>query len=151
MKISSTKTITEKEGFGATIYLLDYYWKLTGFDDLTDILSGSEYLEKDTPADSAFWEYWLDAIEKVKKDGFPLKDNIKNNKTITEKEGYEAMFYMLYDYWKLTKSKDLTDILKGTGYIENGTPADSAFWEYWLDAVEKVKKEGSPPLKRLKK
>jgi hypothetical protein len=74
---------------------------------------------------------------------------ISSEKTITEKEGYEAMLYMLYFYWKLTGSNDLTDILSGGEYVEKDTPADSAFWEYWLEAIEKVKKEGPPPLKRL--
>jgi hypothetical protein len=71
MKISSDKTITEKEGYEAMLYMLIHYWELTGSNDLTDILSGGEYIEKDTPADSAFWEYWLEAVEKVKKDGPP--------------------------------------------------------------------------------
>jgi hypothetical protein len=75
---------------------------------------------------------------------------IFSNDIITEKEGYEAMLYMLKAYWQATGSKDLTDILSGGEYwpVPN-RPADSAFWEYWLEAVEKVKKEGSPPLKEL--
>ena len=74
---------------------------------------------------------------------------ISSDKTITEKEGYEAMLYMLMNYCELTGSNDLTDILSGGEYVEKDTPADSAFWEYWLEAIEKVKKEGPPPLKEL--
>lgn len=74
---------------------------------------------------------------------------ISSNKTITEKEGYEAMIYMLKGFFELTDSKDLTDIISGGEYITEDTPADSAFWEYWLEAVEKVKKDGAPPLKEL--
>ncbi len=74
---------------------------------------------------------------------------ISSEKTITEKEGYEAMLYMLMNYWELTGSNDLTDILSGGEYVEKDTPADSAFWEYWLEAIEKVKKDGPPPLKEL--
>ncbi len=50
------------------LYMLKSYWKLTGSNDLTDILSGGEYWLE---ADTAFWEYWLEAIEKVKKEGPP--------------------------------------------------------------------------------
>lgn len=72
MKISTTQTITDKEGYEAMLYMLKYYRELTGSNDLTDILSGGEYFwDNDTPADSAFWQYWLEAIEKVKKDGPP--------------------------------------------------------------------------------
>ncbi|MDR1284658.1 MAG: hypothetical protein LBJ88_00485 [Campylobacteraceae bacterium] len=74
---------------------------------------------------------------------------ITSKRTITEKEGYEAMLYMLMDYWELTGSNDLTDILSGGEYIQKDTPADSIFWEYWLQAIEKVRKYGAPPLKKL--
>ncbi len=75
---------------------------------------------------------------------------INSEKTITEKEGYEAMLYMLMNYLEFTGSNDLTDILSGGEYIEKDTPADNAFWEYWLEAIEKVRKEGPPPLKELR-
>lgn len=76
---------------------------------------------------------------------------ISSEKKITEKEGYEAMLYMLMHFWELTGSNDLTDILSGGEYVEEDTPADSAFWEYWLEAIEKVKRDGPPPLKKLSK
>ena len=74
---------------------------------------------------------------------------IKSEKQISEKEGYEAMLYMLATYWEFTGSNDLTDILSGGEYVEKDTPADIAFWEYWLDAIEKVRTDGPPPLKEL--
>ena len=74
---------------------------------------------------------------------------ISSDKTITEKEGYEAMLYKLESYWKLTDSNEITDILSGGSYLLEDTPGDSSFWEYWLQAVEKVRKEGSPPLQKL--
>ncbi len=75
---------------------------------------------------------------------------IKGTTSITDKEGYEAMLYTLYDYWKLTGSRDLTDILSGGEYVEEDTPADSAFWEYWQESIEKVRREGPPPFKVLR-
>ena len=75
---------------------------------------------------------------------------ISSNGMITEKEGYEAMLYMLKAYWEATGSNDLTDILSGGEYwLEVNKPADSAFWEYWLEAIDKVRKEGPPSLKEL--
>ena len=75
---------------------------------------------------------------------------ISSNEMITEKEGYEAMLYMLKAYWGATGSNDLTDILSGGEYwLEVNKPADSAFWEYWLEAIDKVRNEGPPPLKEL--
>ena len=76
---------------------------------------------------------------------------ISSNEIITEKEGYEAMLYMLKAYLEATGSSDLTDILSGGEYwLEANRPADSAFWEYWLEAIDKVKKEGPPRLKELR-
>ena len=73
------------------------------------------------------------------------------NEMITKKEAYEAMLYLLKAYWKNTESNDLTDILSGGEYWP-GTdePADSAFWEYWTEAIEKVKRDG-PMFKILTK
>ena len=77
---------------------------------------------------------------KINEDGI-----ISSNEMITEKEGYEAMLYMLQSYFAATESKDLTDILSGGGYWgEADKPLDTAYWEYWLEAIEKVKKEGPP-------
>ncbi|MDR0467988.1 MAG: hypothetical protein LBG67_03970 [Campylobacteraceae bacterium] len=76
---------------------------------------------------------------------------IFSNELITEKEGYEAMLYVLMEYLENSGSNDLTDILSGGEYFWcPNVPADSAFWEYWLKGVEKVKKEGSPPLRSEK-
>ncbi|MDR3711315.1 MAG: hypothetical protein P4L51_00745 [Puia sp.] len=75
---------------------------------------------------------------------------ISSDELITEKEGYDAMLYMLKAYWEATGSNDLTDILSGGEYwLGKNKPADSAFWEYWLEAIKKVRKEGPPPLKEL--
>jgi hypothetical protein len=82
---------------------------------------------------------------KISKDGV-----ISSNELITEKEGYEAMLYMLKAYWEATESNDLTDILSGGEYwLGENRPADTAFWEYWLEAIEKVRRQGPPPLKKL--
>ncbi len=76
---------------------------------------------------------------------------IHSDQLITVKEGYEAMLYLLRYYYELTDSNDLTDILSGGEYIQEDTPTDSAFWEYWIESVEKVKKEGPPPLKQIRR
>ncbi|MDO9185792.1 MAG: hypothetical protein Q7W13_07255 [Bacteroidia bacterium] len=70
MKDERTELITKKEGYEAMLYAIKAYWENSGSKDLTDILSGGEYWQgTEEPADSAFWEYWTEAIEKVKKDG----------------------------------------------------------------------------------
>ena len=66
-RISSNETITEKEGYEAMLYTLEAYWKATGQNDLTDILSGGGYWgDPGKPTDTAYWEYWLEATEKIK-------------------------------------------------------------------------------------
>lgn len=77
MENEKSKTITQKEGYEAMLYLLKAYFENSGSNDLTDILSGGEYWKgTDEPADSAFWQYWTEAIEKVKKDG-PMYKELK--------------------------------------------------------------------------
>lgn len=76
---------------------------------------------------------------------------INSDRIITEKEGYEAMLYMLQHFYEISGSNDLTDILSGGEYLIEDAPADPIFWYYWQEAVEKVKQEGPPPLKRFYK
>ncbi len=73
----------------------------------------------------------------------------EKHELLTKKEGYEAMLYAIKIYWENSGSKDLTDILSGGEYWLGTTePADSAFWEYWIEAIEKVRKDG-PMFKKL--
>ena len=75
MEEVQNQLITKKEGYEAMLYAIKAYWENSGSNDLTDILSGGEYWSgTNEPADSAFWEYWTEAIEKVKKDGPMFKD-----------------------------------------------------------------------------
>ena len=64
------------------------------------------------------------------------------NESITLREGYEMMLHLLNNYLELTGSEDLTDILSGGEYLADGQPTDSAFWDYWLEARETLRKEG---------
>ncbi len=62
--------ISKKIGYEAMLYVLDEYYKNSGSTDLTDIISGGEYWKgENRPVDLAFWYYWIEAIEKVRRDG----------------------------------------------------------------------------------
>jgi len=92
---------------------------------------------------------WLLGYDCVTDGKIDSKGRIFSNEKITEKEGYEAMLYMLKAYREATDSNNLTDILNGGEYcVAPDVPEDSTFWMYWLEAVEKVKHEGSPPLRQ---
>lgn len=77
MRIEQHEMITKKEGYEAMLYAIKTYWENSGSTDLTDILSGGEYWEgTDVPADTAFWAYWTEAIEKVRRKG-PMMKNLR--------------------------------------------------------------------------
>ncbi len=62
---------------------------------------------------------------------------------ITDKEGYEAMLHLLKSFQELTGTEDYTDVLSpGVYWPGTSTPADPSFWDYWLDAIAKRRKEG---------
>jgi len=58
--------ITVKMGYHAMIELLRVYYKNSGSNDLTDILSAGNPVFDGLPLDKAFWYYWVDAVEKLK-------------------------------------------------------------------------------------
>lgn len=155
MKIICKDEISIRSGYEASLALIFFYWKLTPIADLTDILSGGEYIDTDTPADSAFWRYWLDEIEHTK-DGWitaktlstelGLDDVLANDDTdlfnvsrqISKKVAYEAMISMYYDYWKDTSNDDLSALLKQ--YLLKGPRF--FLWDEWLKAVAFVQENG---------
>ena len=165
--IFSDEIITEKEAYNAMLDTLKLYFDATRSNDFTDILSGSGYLggkANNKPMDTAYWAYWLEASEKIIKerpvmdvetikkstsDVKTTKDNVLfSDEMITEKEGYDVMLAMLYSYFDATKSRDIPAILSGGGYWgeADNKPTDTVYWKYWLEALEKVKKERPPVL-----
>jgi len=160
--INSQKLLTEKEGYEAFLYTLLRYWEMSGCTDLTDILSGGEYVMPGRPMDTAFWDYWLDALASVRTIGPPAlpqvprhlapagkRITIEGSQTLTEQEGYEALLYTLLHYWQQTGKEDLTAILSAGAYVEPDTPADPVFWDAWREAIATVRRQGPPPLKVL--
>ena len=57
LTINSQKLLTEKKGYEAFLYTLLRYWQMYSCTDLTDILSGGEYVVPGRPMDTAFWYY----------------------------------------------------------------------------------------------
>lgn len=159
---NSQKLLTEKEGYEAFLYTLLRYWEMASCTDLTNILSGGEYVAPSRPMDTAFWYYWLDALTDVRTLGPPQLANvprqmaisdkriaIEGSQTLTEQEGYEALLYTLLQYWENTGKDDLTAILSAGAYVEPDMPADPVIWYAWLEAIATVHQQGPPPLKVL--
>lgn len=67
------------------------------------------------------------------------KNEIMAEKTLNEKEAYLAMFYFLDNLFDLTNDDSLGGFLGSMRLLEDGLPADRAYWEDWLDAVKKAK------------
>jgi len=154
VKITNNDLITKLEGFEAMFNFLEYYIDLTGCtEDLLVILTGSKYIETDTPLDSAFWDYWVDVIENNNKLKQIISQESKirtnDNECITKKEGFEAMLFTLEFYYKSTKDENIIHILEKNSFIDTKTQLKLSFWECWLNAIEKVKKGEWIPLQKF--
>ncbi|MCR5890963.1 hypothetical protein LRS06_24885 [Hymenobacter sp. J193] len=162
LTITSQELLTEKEGYEAFLYTLLRYWQMSRCTDLTDILSGGEYVAPGRPMDTAFWYYWLDALTSVRTLGPPALPQvprhlapadtriaIAGNEPLTEQEGYEALLYTLLQYWENTGKDDLTAILSAGAYVEPDTPADPLIWYAWREAIATVRRQGPPPVKEV--
>lgn len=78
-------------------------------------------------------------------DKITIDDSVFSNELITEREGYDAVLYMLNSYWEETGSDDLTELLSKSGYGSDAFKTkDSDLWRNWLEAIDKVKKDGPP-------
>jgi hypothetical protein len=66
---------------------------------------------------------------------------------INEEQAYKAMFRFLENYYELTKSDDIGDLLGGMNQelFADGRPADPAMWEDWQTALREVLASPQPP------
>ena len=58
---------------------------------------------------------------------------------LSTKDAYKAMFVFLERIYNITKSDELGILLGSMSLLDNNKPVDSAMWEDWLKAIEKVK------------
>ncbi len=66
-----------------------------------------------------------------------------NDKLLDEKQAYKAMFYFLENYYFLTSDNTIGGILGSMQLLNDGKPADPAFWADWEIAIKKVRNETS--------
>lgn len=69
-RIMEGEKLTYREAYEAMILMLYNFHKETGSTDLTDVLSGGEYIDGE-PADIAFWYRWEESIESIKSGDSP--------------------------------------------------------------------------------
>ena len=58
---------------------------------------------------------------------------------LNEKEAYNAMVSFLDSYYQRTKSDDVGSLLGDLMMLSDGTTADPAAWEDWLQAIDEGK------------
>jgi hypothetical protein len=59
---------------------------------------------------------------------------MKNKLTVLE--AFYAMHIFLEDYFKITSSDSIGALLSCMHFLDDGEPADSAFWEDWLKITD---------------
>lgn len=59
------------------------------------------------------------------------------DKALTIKEAYDAMFAFLEAYYERGKSDEIGGILGSMSLLDDGKPANAAYWSDWLKAVNK--------------
>jgi hypothetical protein len=57
---------------------------------------------------------------------------------LTEKQAFEAMVLFLEDFYQRTQANEIGGLLSDLLMAENGTTADPAAWQDWMDCVQQV-------------
>ena len=60
------------------------------------------------------------------------------DKPLSSREAYLAMFSFLEDYYSRTQSDEIGSMLSGLCLMSDGKPMDPAYWHEWEQAVEKA-------------
>src|SRR5688500_13123661 len=57
--------LTEHQAYAAVLLFLKREYKLTGSDDVATMMSGMHLVAEDDNCDPAYWEEWMEDVEKV--------------------------------------------------------------------------------------
>lgn len=60
--------------------------------------------------------------------------------SLSEKEAYQAMFSFLEHLYEITKDDSLGGFLGSMQLLPDGKPIDSAYWEDWVNIINKIVK-----------
>lgn len=60
------------------------------------------------------------------------------DKSLSSREAYLAMFSFLEDYYSRTQSDEIGSMLSGLCLMSDGKPMDPAYWDEWEQAVQKA-------------
>lgn len=63
---------------------------------------------------------------------------VDENRVISIKQAYAAMYRFLEIEFELTSSADIGGLLGGLSLLDDGSPADIAAWDQWLQSVDDV-------------
>lgn len=70
-------------------------------------------------------------------------------KKLTKLQAYNAMIKFLEIYFVQSNSGDLGSLLGGMDFLVDGSTADSAAWEDWIDSVNAILKKNNEWLTQL--
>lgn len=62
------------------------------------------------------------------------------NELLSVTDAYKAMYHFLNKTYQLTHSDDIGSLLGWMSTLDDGTTADPAIWDDWLEAVDAVTK-----------
>jgi hypothetical protein len=62
--------------------------------------------------------------------------------TLTEKQAFRAMVLFLQNFYNRTQSDDVGSLLGELMFFEDGTTADPAAWQDWVESVEEILNRG---------
>ena len=54
---------------------------------------------------------------------------------LSEKEAYAAMYIYLEKFYEITKSDDVGGLLGSMSILSDGSTADPAIWEEWIECI----------------
>lgn len=66
--------------------------------------------------------------------------NKKDSTQLNEQEAYSAMLVFLDAYYSIGHCDSLIDLLSSASWnTADGRPMDASLWDFWLEAIRKVK------------
>ena len=136
------KKLSKLQAYNVMLKFLEtYYWKNKS-NDLSNIISFSQFCSNKTTADSAMWLDWQNAIILTAQEDKTLR----NQNKLTCIQAFNAMFNYLKKYFSYftTMPIEIDNLLKKLQILKNKQTIHDSIWQEWLRITDDIIKKNDP-------
>lgn len=125
--------LTRVQGFNAVFKLFEIYYRETGSENITTMLSSMTFSSDQRVFDAGMWEIWIESIDKIFNE-----EGVKNHEYLTALQTFKAIPLYLEGFYGTDFFADIMFLVSGIRLVIKDKSTDSVLWKQWMLCVNNV-------------